>query len=589
MVEIRYNTGYGFATGGSYYGSDLSSEAEDVFNASKFPNYIYCDGEGIDLTNNSAKFYQSGDYTGYISKPSDENGNISQALNEGLITFWGDFSTVVTAGLTIQFYGDCCRDMTIKYKHLASAGATTTLATYRIADDQPLKITGDKFYHIPVLSSNECNKIEISFNKSKVPHQAVKIASVSLGDANVVSLTEIKSTTLSENINILSDDLPVSEFDFTVVYEKELKIDHKISVYSNSIYYGTFWITNCKKVGVKKEWVLNETTGEQEYKAVKSIYEVTAVNAIGKLDELCGYWESTVIFDVYAIFTTFLETMRDTTGIKTLNPISTYNGQALLGYIPRSSFRYTLCAFGWGLGYVVDANRSDRINLLPMIHGSMKIIPSSRIIGEAKYTKEPVITKAKYSFTDSIGQSEVGGQVTLKATGGKLVTVFFDNPPAVIYIDENADPLSWSSDAYGYVYKTDSDITATKIGRAVRLETVELENHRVPTAAKNVVEYNNFDVVGLNPYYFTQDLIPEITGTKVYRTEDILRIVNYSDKGKINARIVLDGERCGDRVAIMTAFDGNKQGIITKMNISFGYKDVADIEVTICDAQEWQG
>ena len=61
------------------------------------------------------------------------------------------------------------------------------------------------------------------------------------------------------------------------------------------------------------------------------------------------------------------------------------------------------------------------------------------------------------------------------------------------------------------------------------------------------------------------------------RNNNIQRYIESN--GKVTAKIRLRDEKLGDVVQIETAWDGIITGIITKMNIVFGYEDIAEIEV----------
>ena len=68
-----------------------------------------------------------------------------------------------------------------------------------------------------------------------------------------------------------------------------------------------------------------------------------------------------------------------------------------------------------------------------------------------------------------------------------------------------------------------------------------------------------------------------VTQFPEHKANDIKKYMQSG--GVIKAKIVLENEKVGDLIQIETAFDGIKTGIITSMAISFGYRDVAEIEV----------
>ena len=79
------------------------------------PNYITFDGDGIDLDNLDKQFYSEGDYVGFISSNiTDENCQGSSA-NDSIYLNYNDGYLNFDNGITISFYGDCCREITVQY------------------------------------------------------------------------------------------------------------------------------------------------------------------------------------------------------------------------------------------------------------------------------------------------------------------------------------------------------------------------------------------------------------------------------------------------------------------------------------------
>ena len=150
---------------------------------------------------------------------------------------------------------------------------------------------------------------------------------------------------------------------------------------------------------------------------------------------------------------------------------------------------------------------------------------------------------------------------TISGKFGDIVSVSFDNPTVANFT--GAEVLHQTLCCY-IVKLTDTSGTATvkyieypmsnEVQTVITNEDAQIENTK---------KYNNF--------------LTHVDDLYEQRNANIKKYIK--SRGKVNAKIRLRNERIGDLIQIETAWDGFITGIVTKMDIKFGYEDIADIEV----------
>lgn len=541
MVQINYaklnEKMQRYATGTCEGGLEGFSETDlsALVKNNKPPEFISFDGNGIDLNDRNKKFYESGDYAGYISSEvSDENCNLSGA--EIYISYKGVVldNLDLSQGITFSFYGDCCREMYIQYIN----SNTETFWEENIA------VNSDLFVLKPADTLvSSATALRITFTKTTLPNQFLKLSYVKFG--TVTALKRIKNINLLEEINVLSDDLPINSLEYTVVLDEpiEFQDDDLMGVYSNGKYYGTFYLDEAERIA-------------------NNIYSIRASNCIRILDD--------VQYPNYDFIEAPIDHfLNDKDQICELSKVPIEADEDLssllvYGHIPIESCRFAVCALGFAGCFMVDGSRNDRVVLkrLPDTVSSVIKTADKRIIGQCTFTKSKPISKAILYYPQLQNSEEITIEDTAPADMGHYV-VFPDPPTAVTAIAGNYNVYSQSLNHILFKSKNDSAvITAVKHILVKRYVEVSI----LDVTKTNEVKFDGFNIIG---YSDGIDLNSKLADIEKY----------IQSGGTAKAKIRLRGERVGDLIQIETAFDGMKTGIITSMDISFGYEDVADIEV----------
>lgn len=505
------------------FGADFNT----VLNNTEPCNYLTFDGKGVNLIDENLKFYEEGDYTGYtLPGLSDFDCEIIDDYIEKSI--WINMAPSLDnypERLTIQFKDDCCKEIKVIYCNKSGVGVK----------EETVSVSG-KFITVTFLRNYY--RIYVCFSKTALPYQLVRIESIIYGTINVFN--KFKSHNLLEEINVLSDDLPINQFEASFVNRDALPLVKKdaLALFSNNKYYGSFYITDVQR-------------------NAEFLYDVTAQNSIFILDNIrykeWGSSGSTAKITEYS-------------GVEFKGNTSYCHGD-----FKDPSCRMILTGIGFANGFIVDSSRSDSITLKPLPTEISSVILTSdrRIIGDAVFKRADEISSATIEYTCPAVDVETEKTVTITVEKGQRNIYTFDTPISVVSI---SDSFVISEDMYSveFIPKAYSvTITYWDFVNITHIETVSNENATV-----------------LNEKEFKQ-LKVEATITKLENGNNIMYPISRAadvekfikSRGKVKAKIRLRNERVGDLIQIETAWDGIITGIITKMNITFGYEDIAEIEV----------
>ena len=514
-------------------------------------NYVSFDGNGIDLEKSEKKtFLSEEDYDGYRSLLSNIAGVVPYGSEyPGIKLSRSDGYFDFKKGITISFYGDCCDEFEVEYKYENSVAGSSKRVTY--------PVTKNKFHFVPpehkieidgIPELSQIYSIEFYFTLTKLPMQYVKVEYIKFGE--VVVFDKLKSIELLEEINVLSDDLPINSLNYSVVLKEPVEFDagNPMNVYSNGRYYGTFYLDDAEQTA-------------------KQIYEVKAFNSI-KITDDTEYRE----WQLGTEFRHFQEDIKKLTGIQIIPPDYSIGA---FGNIPINSCRYAICQQAFACRLMVDGSRSDRITLRPIPETVSSVITTAdkRIIGEAKYTKTKPITSAKIQYATTYTIDTLSDEtVQLDNPANERIVYYFNEPVEVK--DEQPEGITVFSSAGNYV-----DFISTKANISLNVFKIKYlyNNFTVINDSVSETASNEKDFSKLNLRGVVFDENGWGTDQIEAKTKDIK---NYMKSvGTVKAKIVLEDEKVGDLIQIETAFDGIKTGIITSMSIGFGYKDVAEIEV----------
>lgn len=430
------------------------------------------------------------------------------------------------------------------------------------------------------------------------PTVNIHVTSVIVG-GELVAFDELLSSSLIEEMNILSDDLPINEFDFSVVCTQELKPGNKLSVYSDGEYFGTFWADSVDKVS-------------QNYSGIEKVYAIECINNIGMLDR-CTFENCTFTFlngpcsGEYSL----VNEIKDKAGISVDIEREDANANyGILGLVPIQTLRFYLCAFAWSICKWVCTARRDDVYLRKISTKATKKISDDYIIGNATFKKNTPISYALWSHpmedVDFRGTS-TASSTTLPASS-TIRKVYYDNPPS--WIDINSPKFSFAEWTGNYFrYKATSQVSNIPIYTYPNKKKVE-EILGLSSSWSNEIDFNRFNCVGMknydvvsasqlnllsseSPHDFYMGLLKKGTpiSEQIYidsenliisqKRDDIQKFIKSS--GIVTANVILKDSlkdlQVGEMVRISTAFDGEITGIVTKMDISFGYYNTAKVEI----------
>lgn len=577
MVNIRYSTGsselknisFGIY-GRSQYKCTLS-DAVSAFNKTTLPS--------SNFTGFKAHITQSDGVTLSFNHPND-----GWDISHGIFFIFSKYENVT---ITPKFdrQDSSCVQM---YKDDDGWQSSTSL----VIQSPIIKL-------IPKTATT-AKKISIQFTWDGTP-QDVQFTSVIIG-GELIQFEKILSTDLIEEMNILSDDLPINEFDFSVVSQQDLAPGSKLSVYSNDEYFGTFWTDKVDKIS-------------QNYSGAEKVYTLECVNAIGTLDK-CSYVDCDISF-LNGPFTTW-SSLKNELKSKAKLEIQLENEKAepnygVLGLVPAQSLRFFLCEFAWSICKWVCTARRDDIYIRSIPSAVTVTIPSDYVIGNAIYQKQDIITKAYWTHpVEKIdwGTSNGLGTITLPSTS-TLRKIYYGSPPAWADINnEKYKNVKWKANYFEY-QSQESTSNISVFGSQNLTETTEILSPGThTTTTERSQEYNKFACVGIRNFEAktakemgldsTHSFIFELIKAGTYNsstlsgesidsanliiTQKVSDIRKYIQcTGIVNATIILKDNlknlQAGDMVTITTAYDGQITGIITKMEISFGYNNTAQVEI----------
>lgn len=550
------------------FNSVTTDSYDKIKNSYENVNYISFDGLGIDLEDDNKVFSSYGDYLGIMSrKISNENCLFDDTPPQIVFNY---NSSGNPKRETICFYGDCCKKVKFTLTNINDVTISQEKDVISSVVEIPLDI---------IDSDVSIRTLTVEFIETSNPNESIKIYSII--DGTITSYTDFQSHNLLEEMNILSDDLSINEFNCEVISEEEFKRDQPINVYSNNKYYGTFFVENRERIA-------------------QEIYSVSAYNSVKKLDE-CDfpYFRPTNLIDlieganIVGNKATRIKGISEITGVTILNESNDeFNDILLHGNIPTETCRYTLCAMAYASDLWLDSSRSTGITFKSIPTTVNHNITADRILGEATLKRQNPITAAIYENVIHF-YSTFEDYKTIDVTDVKERTKYmFDKPSEITGVTDveyylNDIVLNGSDDFYSYssylpvnFMDIKSVIPAENTDKTRRAAVIVIEHtypirstkieSNTPNERKNEVKINAFNLVASK-----RSGLSSLDPITKYDT-----IQKYiSSAGTVTAKIILEDEKVGDLVTIETAFDGEITGIITSMNISFGYQDVAEIEV----------
>lgn len=516
-------------------------------------NYLSFDGNGVELLDNTLKFYEKGDEHGYILTDDEGsqftsnadcsigiypyvNGPLSNGYNCFLLkrTDEGEFPSMIT----IYFYGNCCREMVIAYGNL-SDGIIKETKTVTVSDEE-------KFVTI-YLSPKAYSQIAIYFTKTVLPNQCIRFNSIFDGTVNIIN--QFTHHSLVEEINVLSDDLPINQFECSVSADVSMiNINTPLMLYNNHKCYGKYYVQTIER-------------------SAKNIYDIVAQDVLCLYDNvayrpwmhyaLSGVGVDQIVLNLESLTNSKIE-LTDT------------HPDHINGVHADGSCRYTLCELAYNFATMVYSARTfeNKIRLIKVPTSVSSVITNSdqRIIGEATYKKNNTFMNAerKRQYIGVIDDNNAYEIQSLSGNVGDVIELTFDKPTFV--------------DGISGVAITEQTLFLKKIVLTSDSGTIRYAEYPTGDKIDNII--NSYGTNNEIKSYSSFLTYPDGDNSSYARDTQLSNIQKYiSSQGTVTAKIRLRDEKVGDLIQIETAWDGVVTGIITKMTISFGYEDIADIEV----------
>ena len=371
------------------------------------------------------------------------------------------------------------------------------------------------------------NKIEIEFLRLNMPKTYLKIFDVEFGVIRVLETDEVTRANAIDEINPITDELPINVFDFTIVgkedieyvFQKKQAMEARFKTRLKGIYF----VDTARRTARNK-------------------YDIQAVDYIGLLDKVTFYGG---IYDNYSA-AMLIDEIFAAANIP-YDLADDFAAETVTGYLPITTCRGALQQVAFALGAVVDTSGSDSVRIFKLngtvVHEFTKNeIFQGQSVVEADKVTELRLTEHSYTGSDD-------DPVVLYDAGengqGDNILVTFDGP---VYGLEPECPQSSAnyaviSAAAGFILKGRRYKHTTK--------TISVKDENIlATDFKNVAEIANATLVN-----------------KYNSAQVAQRCYNYYKKNiGFNADIILPQDvKVGDTIALETSYMGVITGLIESL------------------------
>lgn len=551
MLEVRIYHKDSDEYIGSFPTDAYGNNFETIAGNTKPLNYLTFDGLGVNLLDDNLKFYENDDYMGYILPyiSGETQNNLYQYSIEQSTPLTFDFSTVSQKPQNITVISKDC---------IGSFEYQTTWQNSSVTLSSTRTILAHNQNNLTINLPENVVEVKLWILSSCVPNNFIKIESVFYGTINVFN--KFKNHNLLEEINVLSDDLPINQFEATIVNSDPDNIvfakKDPLVIFSNNKYYGSFYITNIQR-------------------SAKYLFDITAQNCIQLLESNeYNFWHLSSNFFIKGTVGGLIYKIKTITGVEINPPSINPEYYVFEGDLKHPSCRMVLCAVGFASGHMIDSSRNNNVSMIKIPNEISSTIKTAdrRIIGDAVLKRSDEISDATIKYTrHAFGSFAIDKTVTVDVVGGQTFVYTFDNP---VHVSTNIPNCEFIySNLYSVCFIPNEGIASATItyGELKTAETIETVTNENSSIKNSKV----FDKLKIKGFYNEQAGAYE--ESYVSRAADVKKYI--TSRGTVTAKIRLRNERCGDLIQIETAWDGIVTGIITKMNITFGYEDIADIEV----------
>lgn len=392
-----------FATVPAEGSSDYQS-AGDLLNsnARKLVDYASFTGQGIDLLNMNLIFAEEADNVGYISSEcSNHLREFTPAVDIVIDLAEGLYSA---PGITFHFWQNYCIEVAVTWYN------SSELISSKTFYPDSLEYFGEN-------KVENFNRVVVSFLKTEIPYQFVKLAGIDLG-----KIREI--TDLISNIEIFTEispdcsDVPGSTCDFVAgVTEFKPQDMQELYVYGGKEekLFGKFVIDRVPSVGKNKysfecsDEIMKMNKPKYPQKA-QSTYKVSELN--GDIKKASNV---DIIFDEY-------------------------NDSEVVGFIEKDkSVRLAAAMLSFSLGCFLTGFGSKVLKMIKPKNRKHKVISSSQILGKAEYSpKAPYTEIILNQYTGEFGDPTDNRTATFagKRATDSVNPLIFDKYSLVSNLDE---------------------------------------------------------------------------------------------------------------------------------------------------------
>lgn len=236
------------------------------------------------------------------------------------------------------------------------------------------------------------NKIVLTLKKTSKPHRRAKLDQIVLGIIRVFERDELRNASLTNQLDSIALELPVSTFQWTLDSLTEVdylfQLKQPVEVQNNGNTLGVYYIDDSSRKSAR-------------------VYKISCKDALGVLGDtvysggayLNGVSAKTLLESLASPFVVeYAEGVADTT---------------LYGLLESGTKRGAIqqVLFAWGVCMATDGGESLRVFPLPE---EATVIPKSRTMVGASVTTTAVVTKTEvvaHTYTaDANGSIEIGGQ-----------------------------------------------------------------------------------------------------------------------------------------------------------------------------------
>ena len=355
------------AEGSSPYQSSgdlLNTEERELINYASFT------GKGINLLDDSLEFAVVGDNVGYISEVASNSQRIFSPSVDLVIALGEGYYSA--PGITLHFWQNYCTEFSVRwYQDDIRLQWVTFNPSFSEEDKKQKMLT---FYGEQAVE--DFNKIIISFDKSELPNQFVKLAGIDLGKQN--DITDFHSNIeLFFEIDPDAADVPGATCEFVAKIEDFEPVEaQNLYVYGKEKLFGKFTVKNVTPNG-------------------KNRYLIKCVDDVMNSDNAPFPAHEQGTYETEELITTASEISNidfDASQIKT---------KELTGFVEADKTnRYAIAMIAFGTGCFVTGFGSKVLSFIKPKNRPNKIITADQILGKAEYKKvAPYTAISLNSFT----------------------------------------------------------------------------------------------------------------------------------------------------------------------------------------------